>query len=705
MRNVLYRIRVDREESFLHSLLPKLIDLKNHTDSRVARDSLATLASLCHNNYVVVKMISNRLTDEERKSLFIQNSSRTDQEDLIPVQEVLLKSIQFSVNSFSLLSQKALDEDVSHFVNQLWDAVQTAYTKEDILLLQMFTDFLQQLRSYHSSGVLRRTITVRLLQQIFLVLDFSEGSNDKANNLMLQFVRHAIDMQGDGVEISEASVKMVMLNLESVNRLSQTMDAILLLQTVVDLVARRIKSPDKGEALTESQISELKFTFEQVVAPLCECVTISKEKVVKASKGFAETYAAVMEAICAIASIQDWHELVSKHWTVPDKVMSHVKEISSCVDYEEGSTNFAKVVTTKMFKITCAMKETEYWEKSFKNHFCQPHTTSQLIELDPSVVKAGLAKPQLLQELISISETNRLIETANQATHSQVNGSFQRDPRVIDGSIVSEVGENGDDFVQIGQVLDNVTKAAAKMKLDENVADLVELGDFRLGCQKRQIESLRFSLAAADERIASMHELNLCAEQEKNRLAGLVKSLSRRLETREKHMSEIRSEYANFETQNSHSLREAKREIEETSKALTEKEAEAQKLLAKNQKLRDNTDKLKESIEEYREQQQELQSKLQQENKINQDLTIQLGKRDEKLKKKEMRLDEERSEREALEKERDTLKKDLASLKSLTNQQKQLIAKKDKQIQEHSEELESEKAKLAAIFNMAGARK
>ena len=51
-------------------------------------------------------------------------------------------------------------------------------------------------------------------------------------------------------------------------------------------------------------------------------------------------------------------------------------------------------------------------------------------------------------------------------------------------------------------------------QLDENVADLVELGDFRLGCQKRQIESLRFSLAAADERIASMHELNLCAEQE-----------------------------------------------------------------------------------------------------------------------------------------------------------------------------------------------
>ena len=86
-------------------------------------------------------------------------------------------SILFGVmgsNFFSILWQ-ALDEDVSHYVNQLWDAVQTAYTKEDILLLQMFTDFLQQLRGCHSSGVLRRTITVRLLQQIFLVLDFSEG--------------------------------------------------------------------------------------------------------------------------------------------------------------------------------------------------------------------------------------------------------------------------------------------------------------------------------------------------------------------------------------------------------------------------------------------------------------------------------------------------------------------------------------------------
>ena len=72
----------------------------------------------------------------------------------------------------------------------------------------------------------------------------------------------------------------------------------------------------------------------------------------------------------------------------------------------------------------------------------------------------------------------------------------------------------GEDYVLVGQVLDKVTKAAAQMKLNDSVADIVELGDFRLSCQKRQIESLQMGLHAADQRIASLHELNICLEQE-----------------------------------------------------------------------------------------------------------------------------------------------------------------------------------------------
>ena len=94
---------------------------------------------------------------------------------------------------------------------------------------------------------------------------------------MLKFVRHAIELQGDGVEISEAAVRMVLHNLDSVNRLSQAYEAVLLLQSVLDLVAHRI------DGLSESQVSDLKTQYDLVASTLASIVLISSEKVVKVS--------------------------------------------------------------------------------------------------------------------------------------------------------------------------------------------------------------------------------------------------------------------------------------------------------------------------------------------------------------------------------------------------------------------------------------
>ena len=101
-------------------------------------------------------------------------------------------------------------------------------------------------------------------------------------------------------------------------------------------------------------------------------------------------------------------------------------------------------------------------------------------------------------------------------------------------------------------------------------------------------------------------------------MSCLVKSLLRRLESTDKQVSDIRSDYANFESENSHSLKEAEREIEVKSKALAELEAEGQALQAKNAKLRDNNERLQATIDEHRQVNEELQTKLKHENKINQ---------------------------------------------------------------------------------------
>ena len=119
------------------------------------------------------------------------------------------------------------------------------------------------------------------------------------------------------------------------------------------------------------------------------------------------------------------------------------------------------------------------------------------------MVRAGLAKPELLKVLLPTNNTE--VPTCN----GNANGSSDQPSDDINGSY-----DLGEDFVLVGQVLDKVTKAASQMKLNDSVADIVELGDFRLSYQKRQIESLQSALQAADQRIASLNELNICLEQE-----------------------------------------------------------------------------------------------------------------------------------------------------------------------------------------------
>merc|ERR1719376_1462836 len=262
------------------------------------------------------------------------------------------------------------------------------------------------------------------------------------------------------------------------------------------------------------------------------------------------------------------------------------------------------------------------------------------------------------------------------------------------------------DYVRIAEVLDNVTTAAENLKIGDEgsldlAADIVELGDFRLDAQRRQMESLQSSLNAADQRIASISQLNECLEQEKCRQSGVIARLLRRLSSLERELSDVRVEYRDFESTNSHSLKEANAEIADKTDKLEKAEAEGVKLEAKTAKLKDNVKQLQEAILEYQDSQRDLQDKLKTESKNNADLTVALAKREEKLKKSVMRLEEERSEREGRERQLEALKKEVESLQSLTKRQEQVMAKKDKQIQELNDEIIEERKRLELIFNMS----
>ena len=75
MRYLVQGISITREESYLEKLIHQLlkcINSKQQQDSGSSNSSVAlgTLACLCHNNYLVGKLLLASMTSEERKDLY-----------------------------------------------------------------------------------------------------------------------------------------------------------------------------------------------------------------------------------------------------------------------------------------------------------------------------------------------------------------------------------------------------------------------------------------------------------------------------------------------------------------------------------------------------------------------------------------------------------------------------------------------------------
>ena len=74
------------------------------------------------------------------------------------------------------LSSAFRDINIGYYVTQILDAVCHVYSEEDSLLLQTFCDFLKELsKEPRYREELGRSITLEFIQQIFLVLDCSQG--------------------------------------------------------------------------------------------------------------------------------------------------------------------------------------------------------------------------------------------------------------------------------------------------------------------------------------------------------------------------------------------------------------------------------------------------------------------------------------------------------------------------------------------------
>ena len=207
------------------------------------------------------------------------------------------------------------------------------------------------------------------------------------------------------------------------------------------------------------------------------------------------------------------------------------------------------------------------------------------------------------------------------------------------------------ELCKIENMLESVENAVANMELDEVMTDVLELADVRRGQERRQISHLTEALAAADSRLSHQNLALLEREDQVRRLERTVAGLVSRLTGSREEVRDMRSQHGDLSREADITRDKLSRELEEARSQVDSLTGEKEALTEKVVKYKGQVVSLSQDLEQYRDNQDQLEKRLKQEIKLREEVSVTLGKREEKLKKKDRLLDEEMGTRERLEKE------------------------------------------------------
>ena len=207
------------------------------------------------------------------------------------------------------------------------------------------------------------------------------------------------------------------------------------------------------------------------------------------------------------------------------------------------------------------------------------------------------------------------------------------------------------ELCNIENMLESVEKAVGNMELDDVMTDVLELADVRRGQERRQVSHLMEALAAADSRLSHQNLALLEREEQVRRLERTVSGLVSRLTATREEVRDMRSQHGDLSREADITRDRLSRELEETRAQVESVTGEKEALTEKVIKYKGQVVSLSQDLEQYRDNQEQLEKRLKQEIKVREEVTVTLGKREEKLKKKDRQLEGELEARERLEKE------------------------------------------------------
>jgi len=687
-RLLVHGVRITRREAWLSSFISDLVSCLTSPD--LAPASLFILCSLCHDNYIVTKLVISLLPDPSLASLLSTQSPS-------PSEQMLAEILLHSFTTLQLSPKPPSQDKVHSYLPKLMDVFCSSYSNDDVPMMSILNSFLSKLSSDSIfRDILAQQDCLTHLQQLLVVADFSDGFCQSSARLLFTFVSSLLSLYScDPVTKFDLCLKLVLARLDSKPSGN--------LQTGLSLLTGLFSQLDVT-SLSDAVSRSLKFQVDQLLPSLLGVfVDLGKasssgsaSKLSKTSKSSGkgdldrdslQSCLALLALLQAIANVDlhNWNKAVASG-VKSSKMMLTFKTISEQIK-DPGDR---ALVTVEMMTLSSLLSEADSGWRTAHAELSgdreRLHCVMELVRREK--MEAGTLKKAL--RLLNSIETSFDILDEEPVERESVKPTIQA---------VAEA--SAQDMCNIENMLESVENAVANMELDEVMTDVLELADVRRGQERRQISHLMEALAAADSRLSHQNLALLEREDQVRRLERTVSGLVSRLTGSREEVKDMRSQHGDLSREADITRDKLSRELEDAKGQVDSLSGDKEALTEKVVKYKGQVVSLSQDLEQYRDNQEQLEKRLKQEIKGREEVTVTLGKREDKLKKKDRQLEDEQGNRERLEKEVEDLKKQCSSLKTLTERQEQVLSKKEKQIQEQNENIKDLKSVQDAIFNLS----
>ena len=137
-RLVVHGVRITRREAWLSAFISDLVSCLTSPD--LAPASLFIICSLCHDNYIVTKLVISFLPDPSIASLLSTPSPS-------PTEQMLAEILLHTFTTLQLSPKPPSEEKVHSYLPKLMDVFCTSYSGDDVPMMSLLNSYLSKLSS------------------------------------------------------------------------------------------------------------------------------------------------------------------------------------------------------------------------------------------------------------------------------------------------------------------------------------------------------------------------------------------------------------------------------------------------------------------------------------------------------------------------------------------------------------------------------